>query len=415
MATLLRSLLASLWICAALGCGRSVPGVPFDPVPANVPEGYRALYRELESELSLLDSAFKNFKGRTTGPTAFGVELPAAAVHRGGGLPGGDQLKLAALTLDRLKTLGVRIVCLNVLYPILTPDFPQTPLYRDFYRRIAGEARQRGFLLVVAVGVMPREPDPNARPESTAGPDRRRLNSDLRKMAETIIADLRPDYLTVLSEPDTIAQNTQLPFPPEEFAATVRHVVQGLDAGPVKVGAGTGTWAASDYLKALGAIPELHYLDLHIHPVRYGFASDRISQAAAVARSRGKKISIGAAWLQKSSSHEFGRLSRREALAREAFSFWQPLDRRFVEIVVAIAHTLEAEFCAFSRTEQLFAAVDHSEEAGRLAHAQLMQIFDAQAAARIADGALTPTGERFRELIGNRASEFQLDRETQTP
>ncbi len=401
MGTLLRYVVTSLLICASLGCGRSVPGVPIDPVPANVPEGYRPLYRELEFELSLLNPVFNTLASRKTEATIFGVELPAASVHRVQRLPDDDQLTSAALTLDRLQTLGVRIICLNVLYPVLTQDFPQTPLYRNFYRSIGGEIRRRGFLLVVTMGVMPREPELSPLPAGAAGLDRTRFNSGLREMAETILTDLQPDYLTILSEPDTVAQNAGLPFSPKEFAATIQHVVQGLDAGTVKLGAGTGTWAASEYLKALGAISELHYLDLHIHPVRYGFTSDRVTQAAEVARSRGKKISIGAAWLQKESRREFGQLSRPESLAREVFSFWHPLDRRFVEMVVGIAHSLKAEFCVFSRTEYLFAAIEYSEESGRLPPTQLLQMIDAQAAARSAAGRLTPAGERFKDLTAD--------------
>lgn len=415
MGTLMRHTLLVLWICAVLGCGRSIPGVPIDPVPDYVPESYRPLYAELESELSLLNPVFEKLWGTKTGATAFGVELPETAGHRAGRLPGDDRLSSAAMTLDRLKALGVKIVCLNVLYPSLTRDLPQSPMYRDFFRGLAGEIRDRGFLLVVAIGVMSREPELAVLPESTAGLNRARFNSGLREMAETILADLRPDYLTVLSEPDAVARSTGLPFPPAEFAASVRHVVQGLDAGAVKLGAGAGTWTALDYLKALGAIPELHYLDLHIHPVRYGFASDRVIQAADVARARGKKISIGAAWLQKESSREFGRLGRAETLAREVFSFWQPLDRRFVETVVGIAHTLDAEFCAFSRPQYFFSTLEHTEEASRLSRLQLLQLAEAQAAARIVAGTLTPSGKRFRELIGSPASEFMLDTGTQTP
>jgi hypothetical protein len=401
MGKLLCYVLVGVWLCAALGCGRSVPGVPIDPVPDNVPNLYRTLYRELESELSLLNPVFENLWGRKSGTAVFGVELPAAAGRRDARLPGDEQLPSAALTLDRLQSLGAKMVGLNVLYPVLTRDFPQSALYRDFYRSIAGELRRRGLLLVVAMGVVPREPESNALPAGLAGVNRARFNAGLREMAEQILADLRPDYLTVLSEPDTVAQSTGLAFPPAEFAATVRHVVQGLDAGSAKLGAGAGSWAASEYLKALGAIPELYYLDLHIHPVRYGFASDRLAQAAETARSRGKKISIGAAWLQKESRREFGRLSRPESLAREVFSFWHPLDRRFVEMVVGIAHRLEAEFCIFSRTEYLFAAIEHSEETGRLPPAQLLQMIDAEAAARIAAGKLTPTGERFKDLTAD--------------
>jgi hypothetical protein len=379
-----------------------------------VPEAYRTLYRELESDLSLLEPGFKALSSRKTGETAFGVDLPATTAQLIGATPDGDQLTSAALALDRLQALGVRIVCLNVLYPVLTHEFIETPLYSDVYRRIATEIRRRGLLLVVAMGV--REPEEAGTPlASASGLNRTRFNSGLREMAEAILTDLQPDYLTVLSEPDTVAQHTGLTFPPEEFAATVQQVVQGLDPGATKLGAGAGTWTALNYIKELGAIAELYYLDLHIHPVRYGFASDRVTQAAEVARGRGKKIAIGAAWLQKVSSREFGRLSRPEALAREVFSFWQPLDRRFVEMVVEIAHSLEVEFCTFSRTQYLFAALAYGEVGNRPAPAQLLKQVDAEATAGMAAGQPTPTGERLGELIGSQAPEFLLDRGTQTP
>jgi len=47
-------------------------------------------------------------------------------------------------------------------------------------------------------------------------------------MAEAIIEDLRPDYLTLFTEPDTQAQNTGLEFSVSNFAATIRHAAEGL-------------------------------------------------------------------------------------------------------------------------------------------------------------------------------------------
>ena len=51
------------------------------------------------------------------------------------------------------------------------------------------------------------------------------FTAGLREMAEAVIADIRPDFLTILSEPDTQTRNTGLSFSPAEFAATVRQVV----------------------------------------------------------------------------------------------------------------------------------------------------------------------------------------------
>ena len=386
-------------VLAACGCGRSVPGVAIDPVPAKVPEAYRAVYRELESELSLLNPILAAPWGRKTGATAFGVELLVANRNRGEDLLNEQVLQASALTLDRLKQIGVKSVSLSIQYPILTHSFPETPAYREFYRQVAAEVRQRGLLLVVEMGTMSRAPEVSRVPVDYSGLTREHFNAGLREMAAAVIADIHPDYLTVLSEPDTQARNTGLAFSASQFAATVKSALTGLDPGSTWLGAGAGTWLALDYFKALADIPALNYLDLHIYPIQHGFASARVLKATEAAKARGKRVSIGNTWLYKISNREFGRINPVEAFARDAYSFWQPLDERFVATMVNLAHTIQAEFCSFFGMDLLYAYVDYTPETSRLAPAQLMQVSRAAAAEKILAGKLSGTGERFKDLI----------------
>jgi len=386
-------------VIAASGCGRSVPGVAIDPVPGRVPEAYRTIYRELEAELSRLNPIMASPWGRKTSPTAFGVELLAADRNPGEELLNEQVLLATALMLDRLKQIGVRSVSLSIPYPILTRSFPETPAYKEFYRKVAAEVRQRGLLLVVEMGTMFRAPEVRRLPVDGKGLTREVFNAGLREMAAAVIADLHPDYLTVLAEPDTQTRNTGLAFSASQFAATVQSAVRGLDPGSTWLGAGAGTWLALDYFKALADVPELNYLDLHIYPILHGFATDRVLKATEAAKARGKRVAIGSAWLYKVSSREFGQIDPLEALARDAYSFWQPLDERFVAMVVNLAHTIQAEFCSFSGLDLLYAYVDDTPDTGRLAPAQLIQVRHAAAARRILDGQLSGTGERFKNLI----------------
>ena len=392
-------LIGAALVIAACGCGRSVPGVPIDPVPGKVPEPYRVIYRELESDLSLLNPILAAPWGRKSGPTAFGVKLPVANRNPGENLLNEQVLHATALTLDRLKQIGVTSVSLSIQYPILTRSFPETPAFLEFYRTIAAEVRQRGLLLVVELGTMSGAPEIGRLPAGYSGLTREHFNAGLREMAEAVIADIHPDYLTVLSEPDTQARNTGLAFSASQFAATVKSAVRGLDPGSTWLGAGAGSWIALDYFKALADIPELNYLDLHIHPIQLGFASTRVLKATEAARARDKKVAIGEAWLYKIASRELGRIDPMEALARDAYSFWQPLDERFVATVVNLAHAIQAEFCSFSGMDLLYAYVDYTPETNRLAHAQLMQVSRAAAAEKILAGKLSGTGERFKDLI----------------
>jgi hypothetical protein len=218
-------------------------------------------------------------------------------------------------------------------------------------------------------------------------------------MAEAIIADIRPDFLTILSEPDTQARNTGLAFSPSEFAATVRYVAKDLGQTGVKLGAGAGTWSSADYFKALAVIPELDYIDFHIYPVHYGLASDRVLKAAEAAQAKGKRVSIGEAWLYKVSGREFDRASPVEAFRRDAFAFWQPLDGNFIQLVVNLARTINAQFCSFFWMQRLYSYVDYTLETDRLTYEQLSKLGNSKAWENIQSGALSPTGERFSQLI----------------
>ncbi|MDO8944231.1 MAG: hypothetical protein Q7U75_13710, partial [Desulfobacterales bacterium] len=370
-----------------------------DPVPGKVPEPYRVIYRELEAELSQLNPILAAAWGRKTSPTAFGVELLVANRNRGEDLLNEQVLQVTALTLDRLKQIGVKSVSLSILYPILTRSFPETPAYRELYLKVAAEVRQHGLLLVVEMGTMFREPEFSWVPVDSKGLTREVFNAGLREMAEAVIANIHPDYLTVLSEPDTQARNTGLAFSASQFAATVKSAVRGLDPGSTWLGAGAGTWLALDYFQALVDIPELNYLDLHIYPIQHGFASARVLKATEAAKARGKGISIGNAWLYKISGRELGRINPVEAFARDAYEFWQPLDERFVATVVNLAHTIQADFCSFSGTDLLYAYVDYTPETSRLEPAQLMLASRAAVAEKILAGKLSGTGERFKDLI----------------
>jgi hypothetical protein len=368
-------------------------------VPSEVPENYRAIYREIDAEIDRLLPLVPLPWGQKKTETAFGVELLVASSNRGEALLNARVLQETALTLDRLKTIGVRCVSLSLHYPVLTRNHPRTAEYRDFYRRVADEIRKRGLQIVVEMGSAFREPEVSQIGVDYRGLKREKFSSGLREMAEAIVADIRPEFLTILSEPDTQARNTGLSFSPAEFSATVGRVAKDLDRPGVKLGAGAGSWAAMDYFKALAAIPELDYLDFHIYAVQYGFASDRILKAVELARAKGKRVSIGEAWLHKVSGREFSRISPVDAFARDAFSFWQPLDESFIQLVVNLARTIDAEFCSFFWMKYLYAYIEHSAETSRLSPAQIILLSDHAAAESILKANLSPTGERLRELI----------------
>jgi hypothetical protein len=310
-----------------------------------VPRQYRELYHELDDKLRQLSRAL-HIGAKTRSNTAFGVELLVANSNRGEILLTDRVLRATVLTLDRLKDLGIKSVSLSIQYPILLRSFPRSAEYRRFYQQVVREIRNRGFVLIIEIGTIFREPEFSKIRADYQGLTMVRFKNKLLEMAELIIEDLHPDYLTLFTEPDTHSRNTGLNFTVSNFTAVIKHTAEGLTHPKVKIGAGAGTWDDLAYFSALTRISELDYIDMHIYPIQRDFVIDRIVHIAEAAQVRGKSVTIGEAWLYKVSSRELGRISPVKAFARDVYSFWQPLDTMFVELIFNISRQINAEFCS---------------------------------------------------------------------
>lgn len=392
------SIVLVMALTASACVGRVIESRPTPGVPSGVPAVYRQAYAEIAGELDRQLPVLGVWSaGRTS--TAFGVELTTANSRHGTDLLQEQVPQAVALTLDRLHALGVTFVTLRLQYPVLNHATPRSAEYRELYRRVAGEVRARGLKMVVEMGTASREPE-LGKLGSIRGVKREALLGGLREMAETVIADLQPDYLTVLTEPDTLARTTGLSFSPSEFARAVAQIVRDLPHPGVRLGAGAGAWSSAEYVKAISALPELDYLDLHITPVQHGLAADRLAKAADVAHSKGKRVSIGEAWLYKGAARELRTISPVEALGRDTLEFWQPLDQEFIRLVFELARRVDAEFCSFSGTKYLFAYLPMNQDTARMTAPELVQASDRAAADSIRAGRLSETGEVLRGLMG---------------
>jgi hypothetical protein len=218
---------------------------------AHVPGKYRNLYGELATKLNHLDKTLNTQWNSKKSDVKFGVELLVANANRGEVLLSDRVFKATILTLDRLQDLGVRSVAISIQFPMLTRSFPRFSEYKDFYRRVAREIRRRDFVFIVEIGTFFRETEFTKFKINYDNLTFDRFNAQLRQMAGIIIQDLQPDYLTILTEPDTMQNNTKLKFTVKNFSTTIRHVVRGLDPHGVKLGAGAGTWSPMAYFIAL--------------------------------------------------------------------------------------------------------------------------------------------------------------------
>ena len=213
------TLLATLLV----GCSGDKPVGRNDETTGNamLPFAYRALYNELYNKLDSLRTAVNSQWNGKKSAVSIGVELLVANSNRGEILLTDRVLEATRLTLERLKDLGVRSIAISIQYPILTPSFPRVAEYRKFYKQVAEEIRRRGFVLIVEMGTIFREPEFSKLKINYNGLTLRRFRDELKEMAEAIVTDMRPDYLTLFTEPGTQAQNTGLDFSVSNFSATI--------------------------------------------------------------------------------------------------------------------------------------------------------------------------------------------------
>jgi hypothetical protein len=110
-------------------------------------------------------------------------------------------------------------------------------------------------------------------------------------------------------------------------------------------------------------------------------------------------VSIGEAWLYKVSGRELDYISPVKAFRRGTFSFWQPLDENFIQLVVNLARTINARFCSFFWMQHFYSYLDYTSETDHLTYEQLSKLTNSRAWENIQKGILSPTGERFSQLI----------------
>jgi hypothetical protein len=370
------------------------------PVPAE----YRQLYDSLSGKLESFD---KGLDGQCAGEkrkTIFAAELLGANCHAGEQLLNPAYYQGLITWLDALKAMGVTGVKIAIDYPFMMPDFPNYDAYLKVYKNIIRECRDRNMTVFIANGNLFGPPFTNLK-YSLAGLTLEKYRQGKKQTVETILRELQPDYLSVANEPTTEAMLTGINQTPTQFAETTRYILQGLDRKGTLMGSGTGTWSNMSYIKELAAIPELDYIDMHIYPVDY---MQGAVDAAAIARAGNKRLALAEIGLYKMRPDEMGDLGKLATQAtiygRDVFSFWEPLDSRFLEIVMKMAKCSGYEFISPYWSTYLFSYMDYSSATKNLSYSQLRQADNMQAYKNALSGKLSPWGETYKKLIAANSS-----------
>jgi hypothetical protein len=398
---------------AAMACARSMaptgadlpeisPHAPASPAP--VPPDYQPLYDSLSHQIGVWEGRLADLEAEPAGITTFGAELLPANGNRGEALLEPTTMTGVHLYLDRLQELGVGGVTVQIADPLLWPEYPKCDAYAGFFVEVAEAVRDRGLVLLIETG-----PAFTGTAFSSIEFDWSALTlqdywAGRRAQLERIARDIRPDYLSFGSEPGTEAMLTGLTFSVDEYLDFVRGAAEAIDPGlGVRVGAGSGSWEDPAYARRLAGEPALDFIGVHIYPLSNGITDylERASEAIAMAREAGKQVVLGETWLYKATPEELaGGLAYSAIFARDAYSFWQPLDIRFVETMAGLTRAWGVDYVSFFWSGFFFGYLEHEEGLASLPLPSHLRRLNQEQAANLRAGVFSETGRAYQRLLG---------------
>jgi hypothetical protein len=397
-------------IIPLLACNAVVsqPGSTSGPeVTPAVPVEYQAVYDELESEMAHFEVALDETGNRSSGQTIIATEEAFANGNIGEGLLSANMMDYNRMLLDRLQAMGVKGVVLAIKFPLLKPDFPHSSEYLQFFKNIMAECHQRGMKVLVECGAIfagtPYSPVEVDWSNYTTETFLQGLEDQLLLIAE----EIKPDYLTLANEPQTEEGLTGLTITPAVWSDFISSTLQKIDrSSGLLVGAGTGTWENPDYINELFDMPGLDYIDLHIYPMNTNaIYLDRALNYAEAARAAGKRVTVSESWLWKATPAELGSFlgDTEKIMNRDVYSFWYPLDERYIQDIVNLADATGMDFVSFFWTRNLLSYLDYGDTPHDLTTAEYNRLINQASLAALGNGELSPLGQYFQELLDSRS------------
>ncbi len=375
------------------------PGVAAPPVPAPYAGMVAQLTTQLDGYQAAVD-AMPDYRApspsATSAPPAFipAAELLDANGNRQTALLQPGALGLVEQELDAFSALGVTGVTIGIKLPLLLSQFtPQAARYADFYAAVADQARQRGFTIDVELGGLfcgtTFSTCSFAYPNTVSG--WAQLTAD---QARIVIDRVHPTYLDIMSEPNTEANLTSIPA-----LGTLRGVTQfvtetlGLIGphGTTKIGAGAASWFPISFDRAIAATG-VDVLMEHIYPLTPGIV-DTLTATAALAHQVGKPLVADEVWLYKGSTTASGNVTASGQESKmDAFSFFEPLDERFLAITREWSQKADVAFASPFWSMQLFSYVTWTPQLEAGTATATLAVLDQAAASAMAQGRATATG-----------------------
>jgi len=227
-------------------------------------------------------------------------------------------------------------------------------------------------------------------PASMVGP-----RSDTLKATDVIwrFFQARP---MAASEPGPSPSAPLRPSPPV-VPAEHAQLYQGLERGRTKIGAGSGSWSPPAFAQALAEKTEVDFIGIHVYPITDPMLGNA-RHMAQIARAHGKQAVIDEAWLYKELRPGGGDnvAAAAEVFRRDLASFWQPLDRKFITLMLGLAAEERVSLVSFFWSSLFFSYLDYTPGLDRLPYAELTRRHNRTVYSAMQEGQLSDVGRHLQ-------------------
>ncbi len=379
---------------------------PLAQTPGSVPAEYLSQYTSVESDAQAFGGMARSPSSGVT--TTVGAELLAANGNIGTGLLSGHALSGVETELDAYQALGVEGVTVCVSFPLLLPSTPDSAGYLSFYEEVAQQVHAREMVLSVEENPIFAGTQLTTLPISYAGLTLSSYAAAQQQQAQLIINDMQPQYLSLLTEPDTFSSVLHLDLDtPATASQVVTQELSGLDRGTTLVGAGSGTWSSSSIDQAL-LTTSIDYLDVHVYPMAPADLTNLTGDVAA-AKAADRPLVMDETWLYKDlTSGNFGpdgtslpNASGPENEMKDvSLSFWEPLDESYVAAMVSYVRSQGFSYVAFfDGSRCFFGYLSWSPQLDAASYPAFSQEYNQLVAANLARPAVSGTGLSLQKAI----------------
>ena len=370
-------------------------------VSSKVPDAYKNIYNELATDLEAFHQTLE-WNG-SIGETTFAADLMVANGNRGEALLDPPTLLTVELYLERIKEMGIRAATVDIPFPLLDPYSPRSDEYLAFFKEVADIVRGKGMVLFVETSpVFSGTVFSNFTVDYSTYTIESYFQAR-RKQAVQIAQEIMPDYLSLGNEPSTELQLTEIKFTIDQYLDFINETLQLIDRSiHLKVGAGAGTWEDMEYFERYATETALDFINIHISPINT-YNRDLLMNAIEVvelAKNYGKEVTIGEAWLYKASKSELVEMTAWEDIyRRDSYSFWEPLDIKFMEAIAGIASVYDVNYVSLFWSQFLFATLPYHHWMEYLSYRELTRLANWTAWQNIESGEFSQLGRSWKQII----------------